>query len=732
MAELLAKPDQSLLEHTLQVLHLGKLLAGRLDLPEDLKLKALMACALHDVGKATELFQDYISAGGSSRGQRPVYPHALASLPAVLLAERVVGKRLGWEEGSLHATAAVISHHSPLGPQVYRDFGKVSYHQQAREVLRQLWEALREDYSRLPPFEEVFSGWEELNQQPLGDMLDSTSLSLPGGRRVSLRGILREQDASKFAQVKTVLHLADWLASAGETDIEGLFLQRGRQRVVEAMNRPTVVQWKVFQQRCAETRGEVLHLRAPTGTGKTEALLLWAGDADRLIYLLPTQATVNAMWRRLQRIYGEEKVGLAHGRASYLLRKEAPPDEEPLDLRLFSSVFAKPVTVATLDQYLLAHLNGRHWEERRTLTRRAVVVLDEIHTYEPYTLGMLAEALSREHPLRLALASATLPSSVLNLFPTGELVEAEAELWNRRRHSLTLREGSLQEGIADAVEHARQGKRVLVVANTVAQAQRIYQQLKQLDGWEALHLLHAHFIFRHRQEKEEQVQSARPGTIFVATQVVEVSLDIDYDILLTEVAPLDALVQRMGRVNRKGERPPVPVQVFTTWEPGAERVYGKEVLQTSLCLLKSLSEQPTDRDLFDAVEMLYGEVTNSPAWQEEWKEGERTLEELREILGCYTIDLSDEEMRQRFTARRGVVSIEVIPQQFVQEAYAMRQAGEGWKMVELLLPVPIYWLKRFPEMFTPSTDLGAYIAHSEYNESVGLLPQLPSGEAWVG
>ncbi len=729
MAELLAKPAQSLLEHTVQVIQLGKIIAQELGLSEDLTLKALMACALHDVGKATEPFQDYISAGGRSSSRRPVYPHALASLPAVLVAERVVGKRLGWEEGSLHATAAVLSHHSPLGVQVYRDFGKVSYHPRAREALRQLWEALRQDYSLLPSFEEVFPGWEVLSQQPLGDILDKKNFSRSDGRQLSLRGALQALESSEFAQVKTVLHLADWLASAGEANVEGLFLQNGKQQVVEAMSRPEVTRWRAFQQRCAETQSEVVHLRAPTGSGKTEALLLWAGDAERLIYLLPTQATVNAMWRRLQRIYGEQNVGLAHGRASYLLRKEAPPDEDPLDKRLFSSVFAKPVTVATLDQYLLAHLNGRHWEERRTLARRAVVMLDEVHTYEPYTLGMLAEALSREHPHRLALASATLPSPLLTLFPAGEMIEAEAELWNRRRHSLTLREGSLQEGIADAIEYARQGKRVLVVANTVAQAQSIYQQLEQLGGWEALHLLHAHFIFRHRQEKEERVQSAIPGTVFVATQVVEVSLDIDYDILITEVAPLDALVQRMGRVNRKGERPPAPVQVFTAWEQGAEKVYGKEVLQASLRLLKNLPEHPTDRDLFEVTETLYHEVTASPAWQEEWKEGKRTLEELQKSLGCYTIDLSDEEMRQRFTARRGVVSIEVIPEQFVQEAYAMRQAGEGWKMVELLLPVPIYWLRRFPEMFTPSTDLGVYIAHSKYNERVGLLPQLSSGEA---
>ena len=68
------------------------------------------------------------------------------------------------------------------------------------------------------------------------------------------------------------------------------------------------------------------------------------------------------------------------------------------------------MTIATLDQFLMAHLHGRHWEERQTLARPTTVILDEIHAYEPYTLGLLLEALRRERPARLALASATLPT----------------------------------------------------------------------------------------------------------------------------------------------------------------------------------------------------------------------------------------------------------------------------------------------------------------------------------
>ncbi|MCS6949315.1 MAG: CRISPR-associated helicase Cas3' [Armatimonadota bacterium] len=730
MAELLAKPDQSLLKHTDLVLRIGQNLAEQLNLPESLRVKALLACALHDVGKATESFQDYIAQGGASRSHRQVYPHALASLPAILLAEHTAGQRLGWDAVNLHATAAVLSHHSPLGAEVYKGYAAVRYHPQGKEVLEQIWALLHEIVPSLPSFEEAFSQWDTLSSQQLGALLD-TPIFQRQGRNVSLRGVFQQLPQEEFAQVKTVLHLADWLASSGREAVDDLFLQGGRQQVTLSMSRSGVVAWRAFQQQCARTSSNILWLRAPTGTGKTEALLLWAGDARRIIYLLPTQATVNAMWRRLQNVFGQENVGIAHGRASYVMRQESSSDEDVFDERLFSSVFAKPVTVATLDQYLLAHLNGRHWEERRTLARQSALVIDEIHTYEPYTLGMLMEALTREPPAQLALASATLPNSLLRLFPAGETVEAEQNLWERKRHRLILREKPLAQGVEEAIESAKQGKKVLVVANTVAQAQDIYRCLKEQYGWQPLHLLHAHFILRDRQEKERQVQEPVPGTIFVSTQVVEVSLDIDYDVLITEMAPIDALVQRMGRVNRRGERPPAPVYLFTVWGQGAEKVYGKEVLQSSLSLLRELPELPTDRFLAEATERLYQQVTASAEWQEELQEGMTTLSEVQRILGCYTIDLSDEEMRQRFTARRGVVSVEVIPEQFVQEAYKMREAGEGWRLVELLVPVPIYWLSKFRDAFCPSADLGVYVSSLEYNPHEGLLERPSAAKAML-
>lgn len=715
---LLAKPDVSLIHHTTDVVRLGNEIARRLGIQEPWRTKALLACAMHDIGKATADFQEYI------RGMRKIaYPHALASLPFVLLAEARLNQCIGMEPTRLEATAAVLTHHSPLSPGLYRGYPAPPYlEEDIFRLLPTLWELLNALQAHgLPTVEELQQSLRIILRNSPAALLDDPHLRF-GDHGNTLRGVLQRLPAQEFAQVKTVLHLADWLVSAGKPMPDLLFLTGGRSEPTRRIERQLKAPLRLFQQQAREAgNAPVLWLRAPTGTGKTEALLLWAGDTERILYLLPTQATTNAMWRRLRKIYGKKAVGLSHGRAAYILHREA--EEGHLDLRLLGSVFAQPVTVATLDQYLLAHLNGQHWEERRVLARKATMILDEIHVYEPYTLGLLLEALERERPARLALASATLPDALLRFFPPGQFVEAERELWERRRYRLELQDGSLlEDGVEQALAFARQGKRVLVVANTVRDAQMFYKRIRE-SGWRKQELLHARWILRDRQKKERRAEKSRPGVIFIATQIVEVSLDISYDALITEAAPIDALVQRMGRVNRRGEQPPAPVRVYSRWSEGAQRIYGRELLEWSVEILRSMPSEPADSDLTRATCQLYERVVTTPEWQQELQQGRQALDEIQRTLGCYTIDLSDEEMRRRFTARRGTVSVEVLPDRFLQEAYRLTEQKESWRLPELLVPVPIWWLKEFANHFSPVSDLGVVQTTLAYDDELGLVAE---------
>ena len=728
--EPLAKPNQKLLDHLRQVAALGKAIADRLGLAEDPRKRALLACWLHDVGKALRSFQDYMQEARSleearSRGapeseikalersvrqkKNQAFPHALAALvPTLVLEKQLLGE-------PFLATAAVLSHHSPLTESLYGHRERPPEDPESLIVfLEKLRPVLAEEGFSIP--EETF--------QVMYQFLDRSPAGLLDDLQYGLRERFQALPRKEFAQVKAVLHLADWLASARKSP-ETIFLQSGSQKI-RAFIKDELLQkgHKLyrFQKRAADLTDPSLTLQAPTGTGKTEALLLWAGDAERILYLLPTQATVNAMWRRLREIYGNDAVGLAHGRAGYIIRK-AYQDEDPLDHRLFGSVFAKPVVVATLDQYLLGHLQGRHWEERLTLSQRSTVILDEIHTYEPFTLGLLKEALCAAPPERLAVASATLPSSLLKLLEFNkDPIRAESRLWQRKRYRLELQEGSILQGLSEIVEQARSGKKVLVVVNTVPKAQEVFHKLQGMKvPLQNLKLLHSRFTFRDRIQKEQDLQAPPPGMILVSTQVVEVSLNISYDMLYTEIAPIDALVQRMGRVNRKGKQPPVPVKVYLEWDKGSEIIYGEDILGRSLKELEQIPAIPTDEDLINATEAVYQFIIPQESYQKEVEEGVHNLKKLKEILGCYTIDLSDERLRSYFmTRRRGMISTEVLPESLSEEAENIFKKGKKWQLVELLVPVPLYWItKHWGSLFWKEEDFGIMTSLS-YNSKLGI------------
>ncbi len=701
MDELLAKPDITLLMHLQEVLEAGKDLTSRLNLDEELTKRALLACAYHDIGKATLSFQEYIV------GQKKyAYPHALASLPIMLVAEK---KSCGCP---LLGTGAVLSHHSPLTPNLYRGWAPTKYHDQLSATIEVLLQILRkEGAGELPEAQECC---QLINQSPSA-LLD-TSMGF-GAQRSSIRGILKDMPSNYFSDVKTVLHLADWIVSSGEKDISKIFLENGSQKVQSYIEHKTIL-LRSFQKE-AEAAGQRLYLRAPTGSGKTEALLLWAGNTERILYLLPTQASVNAMWRRLQKVYGRERIGISHGRSGYIAKKEFEgKEEEALDFRLFGSIFAKPVVVGTLDQYLLGHLHGRYWEERLSLARRATVIIDEIHSYEPYTLGLLLRALEKDPPYKLAVASATFPNTLLGKFGKGPVVSAGETLWLEKRHELNM----VDERIAKAVDHATaqagKGESVLVIVNTVREAQKLYKDMKNSNTI----LLHSRFTFRDRQDKEEVAQRPQSGTILISTQVVEVSLDISYDVMFTEIAPVDAIVQRMGRVNRYGKRAPTPIFVFNEWDEGSEKIYGKDALNISREIFSELPSQPTNRELVEAANVLYGRIATSEEYVDELVKGKETLDDVQWKLGCYTMDLSEEELREKFATRTGTISIDVIPERFLGEAYAMMDKKEKWRLVELLVPIPIHWLFAFKDHFF-SSDIGYFVTDLHYDEEIGLSPE---------
>ena len=367
-------------------------------------------------------------------------------------------------------------------------------------------------------------------------------------------------------------------------------------------------------------------LTAPTGTGKTETALFWLQrqieerGTGAIFYVLPFTASINAMWRRLRdegQGFGEQHVGMLHGNLDAILHQFFEENGDSADvsskIREVKTQYQQhlmPVRVVTPFQ-LLKHLFGlKGFEKGLFEWAGGTFVFDEIHAYEPGVLAQILVLLQyavHERGVRVFVMTATLPSFLKKMIAKtlGEPTEmsATAELYARfRRHRVKILNGqlpdaldkirgALSEKITQKIgeEAKERPKRVLVVCNTVQRAQEVFESLQPY----AVHsiLLHSGFNGEDRAKKEAALKADDLPQLLVGTQAIEVSLDIDYDVIFTELAPLDALLQRFGRVNRAGKKPPCDCFIFSERNKKDRFIYPSDVCERTLAVLRQVESE---------------------------------------------------------------------------------------------------------------------------------------------
>jgi CRISPR-associated endonuclease/helicase Cas3 len=353
---------------------------------------------------------------------------------------------------------------------------------------------------------------------------------------------------------------------------------------------PRDSQEKLFTQ---ATQAGVYILEAPMGLGKTEAALYAAykamsyGQATGIYFALPTQLTSDKIHDRVNQFLDKiladnsshKKALLLHGNAwlkETELGKEGNPD---------GSWFAgskrgilAPFAVGTIDQALMAVMNVRHGFVRSFGLAGKVVILDEVHSYDAYT-GTILDALVKtlcELKCTVIILSATLTQERREKLLAQSAQEQAYPLISAKSHKAELQELTVapldnhkviihcckddNEAIEAALERAEQGQQILWIENTVAEAQAIFKELASCDIAIEVGLLHSRFLKIDREENEKKwvklygkdnadTRQAK-GRILVGTQVLEQSLDIDADFLISRFAPTDMVLQRIGRLWR--------------------------------------------------------------------------------------------------------------------------------------------------------------------------------------
>ncbi|MBI4582813.1 MAG: CRISPR-associated helicase Cas3' [Planctomycetes bacterium] len=358
-------------------------------------------------------------------------------------------------------------------------------------------------------------------------------------------------------------------------------------------------------------------IEGPMGCGKTEAALVAAyqlmasGKASGIYFALPTQVTSNRIHLRVQpfvhRISTDAPhVRLAHG-ASWLVQTEPPPNLNPASSEAESEEHARagrswfaspkrallaPFGIGTIDQALLGIVAAKHFFVRQFGLAGKVVILDEVHSYDLYT-GTLIDALVRR--LRELHCTVIVLSATLTVARRRQLLQVGNDQPLSDSYPLLSSSGTAviefpfdpppaktvavqfvepTSLVEDGLERAQQGQCVLWIRNTVDEAQETYRILMAAnqEGGPCIALLHSRFPFFHREELEAQWMEAlgkesakRPaGCVLVATQVAEQSVDIDADLLITDLAPTDMLLQRLGRLWRH-QRPKRPCAQPEVW-----------------------------------------------------------------------------------------------------------------------------------------------------------------------
>lgn len=376
-------------------------------------------------------------------------------------------------------------------------------------------------------------------------------------------------------------------------------------------------------------------LTAPTGSGKTETAMLWlqkqrqVGGQGRVFYILPFTASINAMYERMEKEFGSrDKVGLLHGKlAEYLecLIERENPTVSAEEKHLYSQkikenykTIVTPVKIVTPFQLLKNIFGLKGFEKGIFEWVGACFIFDEIHAYSPDIFAqiiVLIQFATKYLNVKVFIMTATLPTFYKNILKEAlgshTEISAKDELYEIfTRHRIVLQDGLLSDNLIIIQNDLDSGKKVLVVCNSIEQSQNVYRQLQST----AKVLLHSRFNAFDRNMKEQQLNDESIN-LLVGTQAIEVSLDIDYDIIYTEPAPIDALIQRFGRVNRKREKGICSCVVFKERNKIDSYIYkNKDVIDRTMQALGWFSECIREKELQKAIDYVY------PNWSEKDKE----------------------------------------------------------------------------------------------------------------
>jgi CRISPR-associated endonuclease/helicase Cas3 len=563
---------------------------GEHSFPAFIKLLRL-ACAVHDIGKANSGFQRAVRRQGDQ-----IIRHE--HLSGLLLRD---SRLATWIESNREididlVVAAVVSHHlkashEEFGTRLIEGEQPVAIEMAAAETRNCFKLAAEVMHQNPPDLNGAAWTWDRTELDHRRDEFKRVAHMFK--RRVeansqrhrmlvALKAALIAADAAASALFREGVSLEKWLGECfGSTTLTPTWVEQGilqpRIREIEHRHgRPFC--WHDFQVAAGQLGQRALLLSA-CGTGKTLAAWKWVQaqlqkySATRVVFLYPTRATATEGFRDYVSWAGDEAAALLHGTAEFDLSGmfENPGDprrggDYHVRQRLYAlGYWPKQVFSATVDGFLAFIRNQYASMCMLPVLCDSVVVIDEVHSFDQSMFTAL-ERFLEFFDLPVLCMTATLSEDRKRILTNNcglEIFPREAQHFEDLQQQASLGRYRLaQASKAEIESQVRQAlaseTRVLWVVNTVARCQEIALSWKNCETGPSVLCYHSRFRLMDRKQRHEQVigtfrQTASP-LLLVTTQVCEMSLDIDADLLVTESAPVPSLIQRMGRCCRE----PIP------------------------------------------------------------------------------------------------------------------------------------------------------------------------------
>lgn len=536
------KPEYtSLYDHLRQVSLVAEKIAVNLGLDSNV---ARSGAILHDIGKASTIFQYRLR---NREKYKTPFRHEIASCFFIsLFPEGIHGELI----------EMVIAHHKSVESDA-RDKGLLDLYQNWGDELFALhiaeWNSWKEDALTI--------------LKELG--IEVRDISEEEAKRSFEKVYNYCEDAvldSGYSEWRGLLMAADHFASALSGKTEEYLSRLFKKPDLNFFDR----QHNLYPLSLKSSESDRPHtiVVACTGAGKTD--YLFRRCKGRVFYTLPFQASINAMYKRVKHDLTESNpdidIRLLHASSSVVVSGVSKEE------KIIQSHVGAAVKVLTPHQIAAIAFGTNGYEAMLLDIKGSDVILDEIHTYTDVTRAIVLKIVSLLKYLkcRIHIGTATMPTilydKILEILGKESVLEIkldndELDLFNRH----TVHKINDWEAGEDVIDNSiNDDQKVLIVCNRVQHAQERYKILSDRYPEIPILLLHSRFKRSDRNHKEQLLlgldqdgvpngnfNTSRGASIVISTQIVEVSLDISFDVMITEAAPLDALIQRFGRINRK-------------------------------------------------------------------------------------------------------------------------------------------------------------------------------------